>query len=250
MRRKEIERADQLFAKATKLDRDNHAAWFQSGVLLAQRGRWQKALGPLGRASELVRGNAVYSFHYGRALLETGELGAALKVLGRSVEDDPEQYQAHYFYGIASERAGDFRSAAVAWSESARLEPCFPPAFIRLAQLYERWQFRARAMVVAEKGLECQREVAHSRWKLWAICGRVQEFQGQSEAALACYHRALKEQVVPDLLLRRAAILNRLGFPDEARADLRRYLSLEGVSSWNRQVANERLRAIDASDRR
>jgi len=250
LRKRSDERAAELFATATRLDARNHAAWFQIGVGRARASRWQEAVQALERAVALVGDEPVYAFHHGRALLETGRVDDASRALGRAVALDGAQYQARYFHGLALERQGHFEGAAREWTEAARLEPCFTPAFVSLGELYERWQFFDQAGVVAQKGLECGVDPNQQKWRLWALCARTSERRRDVDAALGCYQKAIEARPLPELLFRRALLLEKMGYPDDARADLRRYLQSKDISSWNRRVAEERLKAIDASDQR
>jgi tetratricopeptide (TPR) repeat protein len=184
--------------------------------------------------------NPVYAHHLGRSLLESGAASKARAALEASLALEPGQYRTHFFLGRARERLGDFRGAARAWTEAARLEPCFVPPFEHLAQLYEAWSFGARALVVVDRGLRCANPMeSRSRWRLHAVCARVREQQGESESALSCYDRAIGERRKASLLFRRGLLLYRLGYHQRAGSDLREFLRTSGRSSWNARVARQ-----------
>lgn len=240
------EKAESSFRSAIDKDAGNHSAWFQLGVLAEKRGAWADAIEPLTRAVRLEPKDSVYAMHLGRSLLENGKPRAARAELERSVRIERGQYQAHYFLGRAREAGGDFRGAAQSWTEAARAEPCFAPSFVKLADLYHRWGFHARALVVAEKGVSCA-SPRGATWRLWSLCGQIHERSRENDDALVCYGKALLQRVVPGVLLRRARLRQRLGFLEEARSDYRQYLRLPEASSWNRRVVKARLKELETA---
>jgi len=91
---------------------------------------------------------------YLAALLEAGELERFLGLLRTppaSADSEPETW---FFRGVASEKAGDWKTAAVHFKKAIELNPFLAKAYYRLAAAEERLGVRDQAIIHRKKSKE------------------------------------------------------------------------------------------------
>lgn len=145
---------------------------------------------------------------YLAVLLEQGELDRFLELLRDpppSADTEPETW---FFRGVASEKAGDWKTAAAHFAKAIKLNPFLAKAYYRLASAEERRGLRNEAIGHRKKSKE------------------INEARGQFPAAYSGYFNSLdskaKDHVSPATAARRvAAICETLGW-------------LRAAEAWNR----------------
>ncbi len=91
---------------------------------------------------------------YLAALLEAGELEPFLALLRTpppSADSEPDTW---FFRGVASEKAGDWKTAAAHFSKAIELNPFLAKGYYRLAVAEERLGLRNQAMIHRKKSKE------------------------------------------------------------------------------------------------
>jgi tetratricopeptide (TPR) repeat protein len=91
---------------------------------------------------------------YLTALLEEGELERFLELLHKpppSADSEPETW---FFRGVASERSGDWKTAAAHFNKAIELNPFLAKAYYRLAAAEDRLGLRDQAIIHRKKSKE------------------------------------------------------------------------------------------------
>ena len=100
--------------EALRQDPDNHAGWFQLGLVYRGAGRFDDAIASFRRAMELAPNNADYTAYLAEALLLVGgdhPPPEAERLLRRALQLQPGQPQARYYLATLKDMRGDHRGA-------------------------------------------------------------------------------------------------------------------------------------------
>lgn len=217
----------ELLARAyTHLGSASEADWARGRALLL-RGRYAGATRALERAVARGSAKSMAFVDLARALHASGKLREALKVLERARNTDPRNLDARLMAAkllLHLERADE----VVRWlTEAAELDPARANEPLgNLGTVYFDSQQYDRAVPVLEKAVAVEDGDAHSHFYLGRTHARHPEEPERAQKAVRHLLRAAKLQ--PDYSrpwMAAASVLQRMGFPSEAAACLRRAIA-------------------------
>jgi len=138
-------------------------------------------------------------------LLEQGELERFLELLRTAPPSADAEPETWFFRGVASEKSGDWKTAAANFTKAIEVNPFLAKAYYRLAAAEERLGLRDRAVVHRKKSKE------------------INEARGQFPAAYSGYFTSLDSSASPNsspatAARRMAAICETLGWSRAAAA--------------------------------
>lgn len=210
------------------LGRRSEALWAR-GRSLTYRGQFAEASAALRRSLATGPGKPLTYVDLARALHADGKLPEAVAVLERAQQQFPTDMDVRLLKAkllLHMERVADvtreLRAAAALAPERAS-EPLG-----NLGTVYFDSQQFDRAVPVLEKAVQIEDADAHAHFYLGRICARRLEEPQQAEKAL--YHLLRAAQMQPDYSrpwMTAATVLERMGYPSEAAACLRRAIAGE-----------------------
>ncbi len=108
------------------------------GVLCAQRGDRDSALGWIGKAIAIDSQNAAYPFNFGKTLLQLKRAREACEALERAAALDPDYADAYNELGLARAEAGSLEAAEAAFRKALSLQADYWEAHNNLGLLLHR----------------------------------------------------------------------------------------------------------------
>jgi tetratricopeptide (TPR) repeat protein len=219
---------DRLSRAYEALGRRSEALWAR-GRSLAYRGRFAEAAAALRRSLTLSPGKPMAYVDLARALHADGKLPEAVAVLERAQQRLPADMDVRLLKAkllLHMERVADVTrelNAAAALDPRRANEPLG-----NLGTVYFDSQQFDRAVPVLEQAVRLEDGDAHSHFYLGRVCARRPEEPQQAEKAV--YHLLRAAQMQPDYSrpwMTAAAVLQRMGYPSEAAACLRRAIAGE-----------------------
>ena len=199
--------ATKEFEQALLLDPENQLAAYNLGQLLAQQAEgkcrqapgskecvdiYDKAANAFLQAVKNNDKDAMYVYKLGNAQYESGKLDAARVSLDKAISLNKRLFKAHFLLGKIHDAQGRPKEAALAWSESARLNPGFGKPFISLGKLYYAWDFYPEAAKVLEQGAQTARD-PEDRAAINYALGMAYDAQQQYDKAIAAYQKSLED---------------------------------------------------------
>lgn len=161
--------AIQQFKDATHKWQGNHSAWYSMGEAYGKQDKWKDAAEAYQQAAKHKKDDAMYHMRVGQALYNAavkaatndsgevkklGNLSEAENALEKAVELNKDLFRAHFYLGeiyLESDRPKD---AAESWTTAAMLNPTFGRPFIKLGELYLRWDMFDEAIRVLSQGAQ------------------------------------------------------------------------------------------------
>ncbi len=156
------------FQDAVKLYPGNHAAWYSMGQVYARKNEWDKATNAFEQAVKYSKNDAMYYLQLGVALFESEmekveeakkdkttynpSYGPSEDALKRAVELNNDLFRAHWYLGRIYRDTNRPKLAAEAWTRACMLNPYFGKPFVRLGELYLRWDKVPEAIQVLSQG--------------------------------------------------------------------------------------------------
>jgi protein O-GlcNAc transferase len=137
-RRGYLPEAELLYREALERSPRNADAMNMLGVLSAQRGDRNSALGWLGRAIAIDSRNPAYAFNLGKTLLQLKRGREACEALERSAALDPDYADAYNELGLARAETGSLEAAEAAFRKALSLQPDYWEAHNNLGLLLHR----------------------------------------------------------------------------------------------------------------
>lgn len=152
---REFGAAHTMYRRALELDKTNHRAWFQLGILYLYdiEDKLKEAKQALEKAHELKADDFDYCFHLGRAYLETNNLEGSLALLKEAMKLDPDYPGPYFFSGIALEHQQKFNDAQYAYRKAIEKDPTYIRAFVKLSQLYFKFDKDEAALDVLKEAI-------------------------------------------------------------------------------------------------
>jgi lipopolysaccharide biosynthesis regulator YciM len=222
---------------------DNHRASYLLG--LAHTGRdWKAAAAALDRAAAASPDEAMYRMWAGVARFEAGDPAAARPHLERAIALNDGLWRARYYLGRVLLAAGDDRLAAEALTAAIVAHADLAPAYLDLAELYQRWGYLREAAQVATAGTKHVTD-ATARSELWFTVGASHATAQNDDAAIEAFGQALADR--PDHVQARAqrgVAYYRKGDLAKAKADLEAAIAAGGLEPAAKQAVEKILREI------
>lgn len=207
LKRRELDRALEQFARAVSLDADFAPTYINRGKTYTALGRFEDAVRELRIADHLKKGQigADGHFVFATALLETNRLSDAVEQFKLAISKNPNFHEAYYNLGNALWLMGQREQAAAVLGQAIDVKPDYTEASVN------------RGLILAETG----------RW----------------EDAVASYRRAISLHPPDgsrDAILKAHYNLGRalqsLGRRDDARRAFQRALSIEPAHLPSREA--------------
>jgi|GEM_PF-3213084 len=159
------------FNKAIGKDKNNHRALLGKGQVYARKAQeeragagkltdsqkkmiqelWDKAVESSRKAVALKPNNAAYRLQLGISLYEANKPKQAKEHLEETIKLQPDE-KAYWYLGRIYASEDEPKKAAEAWREGCMANPHFGPNFVRLGELYVRWDMPKEALDVLKVG--------------------------------------------------------------------------------------------------
>ncbi len=156
------ETAIKHFKEAVKLYPANHEAWYSLGQVYGKKDDWDKAAKALSEAVKHGSNDAMYHLWLGVARYELERMAVdegqkpnydpAETALEKAAELNNDLYRAHWYLGRVYRDTNRPKLAAEAWTRACMLNPYFGKPFVRLGELYLRWDKVSEAVQVLSQG--------------------------------------------------------------------------------------------------
>jgi DNA-binding transcriptional MerR regulator len=117
------DQAEELYARAIRLDPTLAIAYTNLGNIRFRRGDEAAAEGLYRRAIEVDPRQPEAHYNLGYVLLERGDAGGASQFFERAIEGDPRFADAHFNLAMALEQMGERTRARTHWKKYLELEP-------------------------------------------------------------------------------------------------------------------------------
>lgn len=151
---KDYDTAYGYFQRSVELNPHNASAFYHLGLVdLHARKDLGSARKNLEKSHSLDPKQKDVLLNLGRLALEESKPDEALKHLEAAIVLDANFYLAWYFKGVAAEGQGRFDDADVAWREAVAIQPDDARGFLKLAELYLRFESFGAAEAVYREGL-------------------------------------------------------------------------------------------------
>jgi tetratricopeptide (TPR) repeat protein len=153
----------------------------------------------------------------GMSAMERGEWSRAESLLSQAIKSYPDDPNAQRYYAEVLWQQGLRDEALVHAEEALRLAGEDAAIAVRLGEMHFAGGRLGEARQLANEAIDVEPHLAAA----WALRARVGVAEGQPEAALADFHRALEEQPVDrTLVVETAEIYRRMNRPQRALATL------------------------------
>lgn len=183
------ERMVALYNKAFRLDSGYRAEYYKSvGVSHAQKGRHEKAIGPLEMALAITPDDPEVLRHLGRACYACERLGEAKAHLTKALKTGGKSAGALFLMGMIYSREGDYDRAIVYFTKVAELEPEHAEAHYRLGVAFDNKKRYKAAITYFRKAIRLDPRNSKAHQAL----GFAYESTGDRESAVTCFKKALE----------------------------------------------------------
>ena len=112
--------------EALRIDPEHKSALTILGLSLARSGLYAEAIPVLRKALLSSVNLPLIHKHLGGCLLHTRDFDGAIKELTTFLEANPNDAEAHYFFGVAFREKGNTSDAEIQFREAKRIEPANP----------------------------------------------------------------------------------------------------------------------------
>jgi protein O-GlcNAc transferase len=186
-RRGYLPEAEMLCQEVLERSPRNADAMNMLGVLCAQRGDRDSALGWIGKAIAIDSQNAAYPFNFGKTLLQLKRARDACEALERAVALDPNYADAYNELGLARAEAESLEAAEAAFRKALSLQADYREAHNNLGLLLHRLGRDEEAALSLRRALEIEPRSPEVLRNL----GLVLRAQRRPEEAVEAYRAAL-----------------------------------------------------------
>ncbi len=227
---------------ATGAYAQNHEAWYAMGQIYHRQRKWEEAAKAFAEAVRHSQSEAMYHMALGITLYEGEKRKQALTHIEKAIELNGKLFRAHWYAGRIYRDLGNPQKAASAWTTACELNPVFGGPFVRLGELYLRWDKFDEAVAVLRQGAKHVKGDA-DRTNVFYYLGQVYQTKGAWTEAIQAYSQAITERADNyDALLQRGLSYKAKGDKVKAKADLQAYVKQGGgKNAFNRQEANKAL---------
>jgi tetratricopeptide (TPR) repeat protein len=192
-------------------------AWTRVGECYWRSDRLSDAFGAYERAATYDVANFTAQLRVGEIFLATGSPERAGEKARFVLTAQPENPEALALLGAAASASGNTSLAQLAYERALEVSPNTTSVSVAYADLLNRDDKVKEARAVLAKAIELDPKSADP----WLALGRIEEQEGNTEAAETAYRRAVTITDDPETNLRLAQFLERSSRIDEARALLR-----------------------------
>lgn len=177
------------FMRATRIDPDNHRAYYEAALidLYDKADGRERGLTLLETAEKLEPRDRDVLFQLGRTLVLGGEVDRGLRYLDRTIEADPNYAPAWYYRAVGQVATGRFEEADRAFREAIAIDPMYAPAYRDLGDLYEQFDATDAARAIYLEGV---RHVGDDPDLLNPL-GLLAMDSGQAQEAVELFDRAV-----------------------------------------------------------
>ena len=219
-----LEDAVKCYTKAIALDPVDRVLWNNLGNALYNIGRYADSIPNFVEAIKVDPDYEIAWNNIGNALEKLGLYGDAIPYHDRSLEIRPDFDYALYAKGVCKSLTGDPEGGYDLVLESLDLNPSYDEAWKARSRIAGQMGRYDEALISIEESLALNPEFDQG----WSERGEILLAVGEPEAAQASFEMALRclENIRPETvggiaaLIRRGAVLARLGRYDEALANL------------------------------
>jgi tetratricopeptide (TPR) repeat protein len=251
-----LDRAEQAFSGAVKLDPHYANAWAALGMAQVQAGKLSQAAENLKKATDISPHNSTAYFGLGQMYMKQGQVDRAVREFNMSVYNNPNNEPVHIALGKAYEMQGDNVAAVKEFQEAVKIKPDDPDAYLCLSGNYLARGDADTALAKLRQGLQglpndpgLHMAIADAGLKAGKISQAIVDYEvvltsqpGNADAALgllrAFYVRSLKESMGgfarSSEYDRAKSLINNAG--KEAPADLSFRYAAAGMSALSGQL--------------
>ncbi len=252
----ELAQAAALLAKATQLDPNLHAAYYQLGRCHYRMGNAEQAVGALGRAVERMPNMASARVDLGYALLQLNQVAGARKCFSELADKSPGDTRALLGLGACAYAAGEW-DTALKFAESVILQEGgdrFEALFLagRAAFMLKMRDVMLDRLYTADALLDKFIENSPAQPEGYYLRGQIYYLTGEHAKSLAAF-QAAEAAAQPDrhytayhehfglvdIIAGEGWCHKRLDNPEAARSAGRRILELKPESKRGRRLAGE-----------
>ncbi len=196
--------------------------FYRRGECLFRLDQLSDAFASYQEAAELDGSNVLARLRLGELFLSGGVLDKALEQARSILKQAPDDTEASALLGAAAVAAGDTALAEKAFTQVLQRDPSRLTVALALADIYNRADRTDDARAVLKKAAAAQPSSAMA----WLALGRLEEQQGNADAAEKAYREAVLVENAPETNLRLAQFLERAARIPEAEQVLRRVDSM------------------------
>ncbi len=207
--------AEECYRRLLALIPDHAESLHLLGVIFIQRGRYDLAVDPIGRAIAANGGVASYHANHGSALQALGRLNEALAAYDAAIGLEPDMAELHANRGNALQALGRPCEALAAYDTAIRIKPDYAGAHYNRGNALKNLGRPGEALAAYDAAIGITPDYAEAHTNR----GNALQELGRLDDALAAYDRALA--IRPELAeahYNRGNALQELGRPDEALA--------------------------------
>jgi len=233
--------------ESTRLYPDNYQAWYTLGQIYIKDDKWEDAIEALNQAVRINGKEPMYHMWLGISNYETGNKSVAATHLEKAIELESRLRRAYYYLGRVYEDNDEPDKAAEAWSQAARIDPYDGQSFVRLGQLYLRWDMLDQAIKVLKQGAQYVK--GEELTNVWYHLGLAYDGQEQWDSAIEAYSQALDaSEGNLDARFQRGLSYAKKGDKSKARADLQEFVKGAADKPFKKQEANKVLMTLIAPE--
>jgi tetratricopeptide (TPR) repeat protein len=211
------------------------------GIIAAQSGRLEEALGLLSRAVDAVPGEATAHNSRGNVLRDLGRFPAALESYDRAIAIKPDYHQAHFNRGNSLRDLGRHVEALASYERAIALNPGFTEAHFGRGIAFAATGRNEEAAVSFERAVTLNPGFAEGHFCRGAALSRL----GHLRQAVGSYERAIRCK--PDFLeayVHCGNALQDLGLSAQAAACFAQAISLKPGQAEFHNLLGNALRAL------
>jgi tetratricopeptide (TPR) repeat protein len=177
------------FNEAVTIDPSNDAAFYQRGLLRAERASQpEEAARDFEKAIELNPEVAQYHYHLGKVQGRLKRWPQAINAFSKAIEKNPAMGESHFELGVALQNQAQFDRAQEEFIQAIKLKPRFGQPYQALGNLYARFEKYPQAIQVFKNGIENNPEFPELHHDLAVIYKNQQRY----DDAIAAFQAAIK----------------------------------------------------------
>ena len=177
------------FNQAVTVDATNDAAYYQRGLLRAERASQpEEAIKDFEKAIELNPEAALYHYHLGKVQARLKRWPQAINAFSKAIEKNANHGESHFELGVALQSQAQFDRAQEEYIQAIKLKPRFAQPYQALGNLYARFEKYPQAIQVFKNGIENNAEFAELHHDL----GVIYKNQLRYDDAITAFQAAIK----------------------------------------------------------
>jgi len=198
----QLEKAEDIYKKILKLERENADAWHLLGLLNFHKGNWQQAVKFIKRAVEYAPNFVDALNNLAIVLCENGQLAESISYYQRAIKIKPNFVEAIKNLGNVYNNLGQVENAITLYQRALEIKPGYLDAINNLANIYNKLDKKEEAITLYKRALDIDQNSLDALNNL----GTIYTHQAKLEEAIALFRRSL--EIAPNLV----EGLNNLGY--------------------------------------